>query len=287
MAKIIDCEGYVQELEANIKDEIIKNDIKANLLIINTNNDDASNVYIRNKIKKCKNFGLNADVIYFKKENYKDINEMELDVLKCILEANNNHNIHGIILQLPVQDGIDYMKLIDAIEPHKDVDGLSYYNNALLYKGMQSIYPATAIGIVKLLEYHNMELDGSNIVIVGRSILVGKPLFHLLEQRNATVTLAHSHTKDLSKITKKADIVICAIGIPKYFNNKFFKYNAKIIDVGINRDENEKLCGDVDFDTLTEKQECTIVPKGIGKITSSMVVYNLIQCYKISKYINR
>lgn len=287
MAKIIDCEGYVQELEANIKDEIIKNDIKANLLIINTNNDDASNVYIRNKIKKCKNFGLNADVIYFKKENYKDINEMELDVLKCILEANNNKNISGIILQLPVAKGIDYMKLVDAIEPYKDVDGLSYYNNALLYKGMMSIYPATAIGIVKLLEYNNINLDGKNIVIVGRSILVGKPLFHLLEQRNATVTLAHSHTKNLEKITKRADIVICAIGIPKYFNSNFFKSNAIIIDVGINRDEQGKICGDVDFGSLTEKQSCTLVPKGIGIITSTMVIHNLIQCYKIDKTINR
>lgn len=284
MAKIIDCKEFVSNLNTVIKDQIKKYNIKAKLLIISTTNDDASKVYVKNKIKKCKSFGLDAENICFNKNNYNELQDMELDILNCILEANNNRNITGIILQLPTENGIDYMKLVDSIEPYKDVDGLSYYNNALLYKGFTSIYPATAYGILSLLQYNNINLDGKNIVIVGRSMLVGKPLFHLLEQNNATVTLAHSHTKELYKITKKADIVICAIGKPKYFNSSYFKSNAVIIDVGINRDENGKLCGDVNIDELSDKQSCTPVPGGIGMITSTMVVYNLIKCFKISHY---
>ena len=286
MAKIIDCEKYVSSLEANILNEINKNKISTTLLIINTTNDNASEIYVRNKIKKCEKFGLNATVVKFKIEDYDSIEKMQLSILQCILEANNNKNIGGIILQLPVQDGINYIELVDAIEPYKDVDGLNYYNNALLYKGLSSIKPATADGIYRLLSYNNINFDGKNIVIVGRSLLVGKPLFHILEQQNATVTLAHSHTKGLKQITKKADIVICAIGKPKYFDNTYFKSNAIIVDVGINHDDENKICGDVNSSTLTEKQSYTPVPKGIGIVTSTMVVYNLIKCYNIYKNMN-
>ena len=197
--------------------------------------------------------------------------------------ANEDKNITGIIIQLPIPDKYNTNKLINLIDPNKDVDGLTDYNKVKLYNNEEGIIPCTPLGILELLNHYNIDVKGENIVIIGRSLLVSKPLFNLLLNKDATVTMCHSKTINLSSITKNADILISATGKPHLVTEDMIKDNAVIIDVGISRIDG-KLCGDVDFENVSKKASyITPVPGGVGPMTVIMLMKNILNAYKKQK----
>lgn len=250
---------------------------KKDLVIISIGDDPASAVYVRNKIRACNKCGIIALHI-----NLPD-SVSEGKVLDLIDEFNADPFTGGIILQLPIPKHLNAQYLINRISPEKDVDGLSLANMGNLYTGMSGHRPCTAAGVIKLIEYYNIETKGKHVVIVGRSDLVGRPLFVWLSNktRNATVTLCNSYTTNLKDICKQADILISAVGFPKLISADMVKKGAVVIDVGINRDENGKLCGDVDFENVKEVASAiTPVPGGVGPLTVAMLIDHLPQNIK-------
>ena len=255
------------------------------LVIISIGSNDASKIYVRNKLLACDRVGLEGENITFYPEDYKSEEQLKKFIEDTIYSLNLDDNIVGIMIQKPYSKNLEKYHFEELIYPRKDVDGLCYYNMVSTLLGRKPFhYPATPKGIITLLDYYNIPIEGKNVVIIGRSDIVGKPLAAMLIARDATVSIAHSKTKELWNITCHADIIISAIGKPKYINksfldyedilgNKIYKYPV-IIDVGINRDENGKLCGDVDFDdVLPYVSAITPVPGGVGPMT----VYSLIK----------
>ena len=245
---------------------------KKDLVIISIGDDPASAVYVRNKIRACSKCGITSLHITLPD------NVSEGRVSDIINEFNNNPFTGGIILQLPIPKNLNAQLLINRISPEKDVDGLSLDNMGNLYTGMAGHRPCTAKGIIKLIDYYNIETKGKHVVIIGRSDLVGKPLSVWLSSklRNATVTLCNSYTPNLKDICKQADILISAVGLPKLVTADMVKKDAVVIDVGINRDENGKLCGDVDFASVKDVASAiTPVPGGVGPMTVAMLIDNL------------
>ena len=232
--------------------------------------DPASQVYVANKEKACGAVGIDSIITRLPKESTNE------DVKKVIMELNENSAVSGILLQLPLPKGLDEEMLIDCIDPSKDVDALTDLSLGKLFSGKQKIAPCTATGIIDLLDQYSIELEGKNIVVVGRSLLVGKSVSVLFEQRNATVTLCHSRTKNLKDMCLMADILVVAIGKPCYITEDMVKPGAVVVDVGINRTEHG-LVGDVDFQNVKDKCSfITPVPGGVGPMTIAELLRNTI-----------
>lgn len=272
MAIILDGKKLRDKIFENLKQRLNNMSEKPTLAVILVGENPASQIYVRNKKKTAENLGINSIVI-----NYPaDISENIL--LDKIQELNNDNKITAILVQLPLPKHIDKFKIIDAIAPEKDVDGLTPYNSGKLFSGEEPyVYPCTPKGILLLLDEYNIELAGKHVVVIGRSNLVGKPVAQMLLNRNATVTMCHSHTKNLSDITKTADIIVSAVG-KNIIGEKMLKSDCVVVDVGIFKDVNGKICGDVDF-TSASKIAAYIspVPGGVGPMTIASLMLNTVE----------
>ena len=246
------------------------------LVVLQIGNNESSNIYIKNKEKLCNKVG-----ILFEHIKYDNI--AENDLISKIEELNNDKTVTGILVQLPLPREIDEKRVIDSIDPVKDVDGLTTFNIGKLFSGDKGIVPCTVLGILEILSNININLEGANVVIVGRSRLVGLPLAGLLLKQNATVTVCHSKTKDLKEKTKQADILIVATGKKGLITEEFVKDGVVVIDVGISRVDG-KIYGDCDFDTIKNKcKAITPVPGGVGPLTVTMLINNIIEAYNLQK----
>ena len=268
------------EVSTKLKSELIqkvellkKKGIDPCLATILVGNDQASAIYIRNKHKACSDLGIKT------KDNTMPSAIEEEKLIELINSLNNDPSVHGILLQLPLPSHIDQFEVINKIKPTKDVDGLTYQNAGLLLNKKSSLIPCTPLGVMELFNYYKIELKGKDIVIINRSILVGKPLFLLLLEKDATVTICHSKTRDLEEKLRRADIIITAVGNRKLFTLKreHVKENVVIIDIGISR-ENGKIIGDTDFERVAPKASwITPVPGGVGPMTITMLLNNTIK----------
>lgn len=267
-----------KEISAKIKEELkkeIKNCfIKPGLSVIQVGNDEASNTYIKAKEKAASEVGINFNLYHF------DEFCNEIEILNKIKELNSDEYVDGILLQLPLPDKFNEKKLINSINPNKDVDGLTDRSIGRLVSGRRTLISCTPLGIIELLKEKNIQIEGKHVVIVGRSLLVGKPLISLFLNRNATVTVCHSKTNKLSEFTKTADILVVAIGKREYIKEDMIKEGSVVIDVGINR-YNGSLYGDVAFDEVAKKASyITPVPGGVGPMTVTMLLKNTLKSYK-------
>lgn len=250
-------------------------DREIGLAVIFVGNNPASEVYVRNKIKACEEVGIKSYLCKLPEDSTFE------DVADTIEQLNQNPDVSGMILQLPIPKHLDENKLIDLIHPDKDVDGCTAAQKGRLWTGRDSLIACTPYGVMKLLDFYGIPLEGRNAVVIGRSNLVGKPMAQLLLDRNCTVTLCHSRTKNLKEVTSSADIVVVAIGKAKFLKADMVKDGAVVIDVGMDRDENGKLCGDVDYADVAEKcSYITPVPGGVGPMTVTMLIANTLQAYK-------
>lgn len=272
MAKIIDGKKISLEIKEEIK--IFTNDrIKKNLRVpkiasILVGNDGGSIYYINNQEKVATSLGINFDKIILEE------NISEDKLIKVINELNEDKNIDGIILQLPLPKSLNEKKIINSISPKKDIDCLTYINQGKLYCGEDTFLPCTPNSVITLLERYNVELQGKDVVVIGRSNIVGKPVAQLLLNKNATVTICHSKTNNLKDICKKADILIVAIGRAKFINNEYVSKKTILIDVGTSS-LNGKITGDVDFDdVINEVDMITPVPGGVGALTTTLLIRN-------------
>ncbi len=260
-------------------DNLKKEGIKPKLAVIMVGNDLASKVYVRNKNKACEEIGIEYEEFLLGEET-----TME-ELLNVIDNLNKNQNIDGILLQSPIPKHLDINKAFRAILPEKDVDGFHPINAGKLSIGEKCFVPCTPHGVVKIIEEYNIETEGKNVVIVGRSNIVGKPLIQCMLQKNATVTVCHSKTRNLEEFTRKADILIVAIGKQKFITENMVKEGVVVIDIGINRNEEGKLVGDVDFDNVSKKASyITPVPGGVGPMTVAMLMENVVEAAKQNKY---
>ncbi len=251
---------------------------KIGLAVILVGDDPASKVYVRNKINGCAEVGIASTLEAMPADSTFE------EVAAKIMQFNADPEISGILLQLPVPRHLDEAALLHLIDPSKDVDGCHYVQKGKLWTGEPELIPCTPYGVMKLLDHYSIPLEGRNAVVVGRSNLVGKPLAQLLLDRNATVTVCHSRTRDLGSITSRADIVCVAIGKAKFLKADMVKEGAVVIDVGMDRDENGKLCGDVDFVEVAPKcSYITPVPGGVGPMTVTMLLQNTVTAYKLSR----
>ena len=272
MAVILDGKKLREKIFEELKIKIDSMPVKPSLAVILAGNDPSSIIYVNNKKKCAEKLGINSLVI-----NYPaDVTEAE--VLKKIQELNNNENITAILVQLPLPKHINKSRILNAIAPEKDVDGLTTYNSGKLFSGEKPyVYPCTPKGILLLLDEYKIEPEGKHAVVIGRSNLVGKPVAQMLLNRNATVTMCHSKTKNLSDITKTADILISAVG-KKVVGENMLKNNCVVIDVGIFRDETGKISGDVDFETVSKTASyITPVPGGVGPMTIASLMLNSVE----------
>ena len=272
MAIILDGKMLRDKIFESLKAKLDKMQQKPTLAVILVGENPASQIYVRNKKKTAEKLGINSLSI----EYPSDISEEEL--LNKIKELNSDEKVTAILVQLPLPAHINKNRIIDAILPQKDVDGLTPYNLGKLFSGEEPyVYPCTPRGILLLLDEYNIKLEGKNIVVVGRSNLVGKPVAQMLLKRNATVTMCHSHTKNLSEITKTADIIVSAVG-KKVIGEKMLKSDCVVIDVGIFRDENGKISGDVDFENVSKTAAyISPVPGGVGPMTIASLMLNTVE----------
>lgn len=274
-ATLIDGKATSQKIKEQVKirvEKLTDQGIIPGLAVVLVGENSASLTYVKNKKKTCEALGMRSDL-----HQYPDtLTEEEL--LATIDSLNKDPEIHGILVQLPLPKQIDEFKVILAIDPEKDVDGFHPISVGNMMIGKDGFLPCTPHGIMKLLEHYEIDPAGKHAVVIGRSNIVGKPVGQLLLQQNATVTYCHSKTVDLAMYTKQADIVIAAIGKAKFIDESFIKSGAVIIDVGMNRDENGKLCGDVDFESVLEKASfVTPVPGGVGPMTIAMLMENTLE----------
>lgn len=278
MYKIIDGKAVSAYVKQQVKDEVevfAKNGSVPALAVIIVGNDPASKVYVGNKKKACEMTGMKSV------EYALDENTSETELLELIEKLNSDSEINGILCQLPLPKHINEDKVIDAIAPEKDVDGFSAVNVGKIWLGKYEISPCTPMGVIELLDYYDIPLEGKNCVIVGRSNIVGKPMAALLLERNATVTVCHSRTKDLASFTKNADVIVAAVGRANFITADMVKQGAVVVDVGINRLDSGKLCGDVDFENVKEKAGfITPVPGGCGPMTIAVLMKNTLVAYK-------
>ncbi len=279
MALIIDGKKVSSAVKEDVKksvEELKKQGVNPCLAVIIVGNNPASRTYVNNKKKACEETGI------ISKEIALDEGTSTEQLLEIIEKLNLDRDVNGILCQLPVPGHIDESKVISAISPDKDVDAFHAVNVGKLLQGVQSFQPCTPAGIIKMLDYYNIGIEGKNCVIIGRSNIVGKPMSMLLLQKNGTVTIAHSKTKNLKEITKTADILVAAVGRANFVTADMVKDGAVVIDVGINRNEDGKLCGDVLFDEVEKKASyITPVPGGVGPMTVSMLLENTVTAAKI------
>lgn len=274
---ILDGKKLRDELLVQYKEKIKEEKLNITLAIILVGNNEASKLYIKNKEKYCTEVGIKVDKYLLDEDTNEEV------LINLIKDLNEDEEVTGIILQSPVPNGIDFDKCSGMILPSKDVDGFTKDNVYNLYLNKKSILPCTVKGIIKLLEYYNIEINGKNVAIIGRGNIVGKPLAMALENRNATVSLLHSKTKDLKMFTKDADIVVVACGIPKLLKKEMIKEDSVVIDVGISRVDG-KIVGDIDFDNIKDiALFVTPNPGGIGPMTIAMIIDNLIEMGEVNE----
>ena len=274
---ILDGKKLRDELLVQYKEKIKEEKLNITLAIILVGNNEASKLYIKNKEKYCTEVGIKVDKYLLDEDTSEEV------LINLIKDLNEDEKVTGIILQSPVPDGIDFDKCSGMILPSKDVDGFTKDNVYNLYLNKKSILPCTVKGIIKLLEYYNIEINGKNVAIIGRGNIVGKPLAMALENRNATVSLLHSKTKDLKMFTKDADIVVVACGIHKLLKKEMIKEGSVVIDVGISRVDG-KIVGDIDFDNIKDiALFVTPNPGGIGPMTIAMIIDNLIEMGEVNE----
>ncbi|QHJ71452.1 bifunctional methylenetetrahydrofolate dehydrogenase/methenyltetrahydrofolate cyclohydrolase FolD [Planococcus halotolerans] len=273
-ATLIDGKATSQKIKSQIAvrvEQLAQQGIVPGLAVVLIGDNPASHTYVKNKKKTCEALGMRSDLLEFPES----FGEGEL--LEVISNLNNDPEIHGILVQLPLPGHIDEFKVILAIDPDKDVDGFHPVSVGNMMIGREAFLPCTPHGIMKLLEEYHIDPAGKHAVVIGRSNIVGKPAGQLLLQRDATVTYCHSRTVDLAEYTRKADILISAVGRAKFLGKEYIKPGAVVIDVGMNRDENGKLCGDVDFeDVLDTASHITPVPGGVGPMTIAMLMENTL-----------
>ena len=270
-------------VKENVKKETEKLKAKGivpGLAVILVGDDPASRVYVNNKKKACEFVG-------FKSEEFAlPASTTQEELLALVEELNNRDDINGILCQLPLPKGLDENAVIEAISPLKDVDAFHKQNVGRIMLGDYDFLPCTPTGIMEMLSAYNISVDGKKCVVIGRSNIVGKPMAMLLLHENGTVTICHSHTKDLKDITSEADILVAAIGKAKFVTADMVKENAVVIDVGMNRDEKGKLCGDVDFDNVKDKcSYITPVPGGVGPMTIATLMKNTLKAAKLQNNI--
>lgn len=268
---ILDGKKLKNRLLNEYRDIVRSKSLHMRLSIIRVGDDEASSIYIRNKERACEFVGVDLNKIYF---SLKTTNEKIAEVIN---DLNRDPNVTGIIIQSPIPSHLDYEYLTNLIDPKKDVDGFTKENIYNLYLNKDTLMPCTVKGIIKLLEYNKIELKGKNVLIIGRGNIVGKPLSLALENRDATVTLAHSNTVGLSAIARASDIIICACGVPKLVNSSFVNEKSIVIDVGISYVDG-KIVGDVDYEDIKDKVlYITPNPGGVGPLTVAMIIDNLIE----------
>lgn len=275
--KIIDGKELAKEIKEQIKEEIITNKLKPSLAIIFIGDNSASEIYIKNKIIAADYVGVKVQVYRFNEKT------REEEIIALIKKLNNDNSVHGIIVQSPVPSCFNEDYITSFIDASKDVDGFGVLSLGYLAANETKLLAATPAGIIELLEHENIPISGANIVIVGRSKIVGRPLGLALLNRDATVTITHTKTKDLKRITSQADILIVAIGKPEFITKEYVKDGAVVIDVGINRVDG-KLKGDVDFNGVLDKVSyITPVPGGVGPMTVAMLLKNVLLSAKIER----
>lgn len=271
---IIDGKKISAEIKEELKERVAalkEQGVSICLAVIQVGSDKASSVYVANKKKACAYIGIES-LAYELPET-----TTEEELLSLIGELNRREDVNGILVQLPLPKTIDEDKVIRAIDPKKDVDGFHPVNVGCLNIGQEGYVSCTPAGIIQLLKRSGISIEGKECVVVGRSNIVGKPMAALLLRENGTVTVCHSRTKNLSEVTRRADILVVAIGKPLFITKEYVKEGAVVIDVGIHRDENNKLCGDVDFEQVAPLTSAiTPVPGGVGPMTIAMLMYNCV-----------
>lgn len=272
--ELLDGKALANDILDKLSLKVNRLDTAPNLVVIQVGNDPASSVYVRNKERTAERVGINSETVKLSKHITQD------ELLEIIDKYNNDSLVNGILVQLPLPKHIDEQVILEAISPMKDVDGFHPLNVGKLNIGQKQMIPSTPAGIMELLKANHIELEGKHVVIVGRSNIVGKPLAHLLLEANATVTIAHSKTKDLKHLTKQADILVVAVGQPELITEDYVKDGTVVIDVGINRTESG-LKGDVDFNNVKSKVAAiTPVPGGVGPMTIAMLMNQTYQAYR-------
>lgn len=272
---ILDGKLVSKKIQEELKKEVSSLSTKPCLLVILVGHDQASQIYVASKEKACKRVGMESKTIVL------EDNISQKELIKIIQKANNDKNIHGILVQLPLPKYMDEKAVVGAIDPMKDVDGLHAYNQGKLMLGEPGLVPCTPKGIMRLLDEYHVNLQGKNALVIGRSILVGKPVAQLLLQRSATVTVAHSKTTNLKELCQKMDIIVCAVGKPKTITEDMVKDGAIIVDVGINRVLGN-IVGDVDYLSVAPKtSRITPVPGGVGPMTIASLLENVLEAYKL------
>ncbi len=280
--QIIDGKAVATSIRESLKKEVeglvAESGKTVGLAVVLVGDDNASRIYVRNKINACKEIGITSTLVELPDDTD------ENTILNTVDTLNNDETVHGIIVQLPLPKHIDTDKVLSCVLPSKDVDGCHFVNKGKLWTGNPEALPCTPYGCIELLKHYGIEMSGKHAVVVGRSNLVGRPLAELLLRENATVTICHSKTDSLAEITKTADILCVAIGSGKFIKEDMVKDGAVVLDVGMNRDENGKLCGDVDFANVAEKcSHITPVPGGVGPMTVTMLMKNTVEAYKRSQ----
>lgn len=278
MTEIIDGKGLAKKIRENLKkdvDELRKEGIIPKFAVILVGEDPASKIYVRNKNKACVEIGIEYEEHVLKQDT-----TME-ELLRLIDKLNKDKSINGILLQSPLPQHLDINEALKQIDYKKDVDGFNPVNVGKLSLGQDCFVSCTPYGIIKMLEEYKIPTEGKNAVIIGRSNIVGKPLIQCLLSKNATVTVCHSKTQNIEEITKNSDIIIAAMGKPKFLKGNMVKQGATVIDVGINRMENGKIVGDVDFEEVSKKTSyITPVPGGVGPMTIAMLMNNIVKATK-------
>ena len=278
---IIDGKKISTEIKDELKEQVAKlkeEGVEVTLAVVKVGEDPASAVYVRNKEKACEYIGINSKKIEMPEET------TEEELLALVDDLNTDPAINGILVQLPLPKHIDENKILLAIDPMKDVDGFHPVNVGKMVIGEESFLPCTPAGIIEMIKRSGLDIEGKECVIIGRSNIVGKPMAILMLRENATVTVTHSRTKDLPEVCKRADIIVAALGKAKFVTKDFVKEGAIIIDVGMDRDEDGKLCGDVDFDEVESiASAITPVPGGVGPMTVTMLLVNCLRSVELNK----
>lgn len=281
MAKIIDGKQISLDIKNELKEKVAKykeQGIEITLAVVKVGNDPASAVYVRNKEKACEYVGINSKTLALPEET------TEEELLNVVKELNEDKNVNGILVQLPLPKHIDESKVLLTIDSTKDVDGFHPVNVGKMVIGEDTFLPCTPAGIIEMIKRTDIDIEGKECVVIGRSNIVGKPMAMLMLKENATVTIAHSRTKGLKEVTKRADIIVAAIGKAKFVTADYVKEGAVVIDVGMDRDENGKLCGDVDFESVLKVASAiTPVPGGVGPMTVTMLLVNCLRSVELNK----
>ncbi len=274
MSKIINGREIAKALKTEIKEKVSKLEKKPTIAVVLVGDDQASIIYVKSKFKACSSVGI-IDEMYSLGSD-----ATENDILKVIHELNDNININAIMCEFPLPPHINKERIISAISPLKDVDCVNPINLGLLFSSTPNIIPCTPLAVIKLIKETGIEIEGSNAVIVGRSNIVGKPLYSLLLKENATVTQAHRKTKNLKEVCKRADILCVSIGDMEFIKGDFIKKDSVVIDIGINRNENGNIVGDVCFNEAEHAGYITPVPGGVGPLTTAYLLSNIIKLYE-------